>query len=124
MSYYSSQGVRDYIHVMDLAAGHVAALNALHKHHLRLKVFNLGTGNGVTVLELIKTFEKVTGTTVPYIIKERREGDIVSMYANTDLAKQELGWIAKYNVEQMCKYFKISILLISQNYALACLDKH
>ncbi|KAL6435323.1 hypothetical protein ACFW04_005382 [Cataglyphis niger] len=96
-------GVRDYIHVMDLAAGHVAALNALHKQHLRLKIYNLGTGNGVTVLELIKTFEKVTGTTVPYVIKERREGDIVSMYANTDLAKKELGWTAKYNVEQMCK---------------------
>ncbi|XP_072765764.1 UDP-glucose 4-epimerase [Anoplolepis gracilipes] len=98
-------GVRDYIHVMDLAAGHVAALNALHKQHLRLKIYNLGTGNGVTVLELIKTFEKVTGTTVPYIIKERREGDIVSMYANTDLAKKELGWTAKYNVEQMCQDF-------------------
>lgn len=96
-------GVRDYIHVMDLAAGHVAALNALHKQHLRLKIYNLGTGNGVTVLELIKTFEKVTGTTVPYVIKERREGDIVSMYANTDLAKKELNWTAKYNVEQMCK---------------------
>ncbi|XP_018368291.1 PREDICTED: UDP-glucose 4-epimerase 5-like [Trachymyrmex cornetzi] len=90
---------------MDLAAGHVAALNALHKQHLRLKIYNLGTGNGVTVLELIKTFEKVTGTTVPYVIKERREGDIVSMYANTDLAKKELDWTAKYNVEQMCQDF-------------------
>lgn len=98
-------GVRDYIHVMDLAAGHVAALNALHKQHLRLKIYNLGTGNGVTVLELIKTFEKVTGTTVPYVVKERREGDIVSMYANTDLAKKELNWTAKYNVEQMCEDF-------------------
>lgn len=88
---------------MDLAAGHVAALNALHNKHLRLKIYNLGTGKGVSVLELIKTFEKVTNTTVPYIIKERREGDIVSMYANTDLAKKELGWTTKYNVEQMCK---------------------
>ncbi|XP_077274482.1 UDP-glucose 4-epimerase isoform X2 [Temnothorax americanus] len=98
-------GVRDYIHVMDLAAGHVAALNALHKQHLRLKIYNLGTGNGVTVLQLIKTFEKASGTTVPYVIKERREGDIVSMYANTDLAKKELGWTAKYTVEQMCQDF-------------------
>lgn len=96
-------GIRDYIHVMDLAAGHVAALNALHKQHLRLKIYNLGTGKGVSVLELIKTFESVTGTTVPYVIKQRREGDIVSMYANTDLAEKELGWKAKYNVERMCK---------------------
>lgn len=88
---------------MDLAAGHVAALNALHKEHLRLKIYNLGTGKGVSVLELIQTFEKTTGTTVPYVIKEKREGDIVSMYANTDLAKKELGWTSKYNVEQMCK---------------------
>lgn len=88
---------------MDLATGHVAALNALHKQHLRLKIYNLGTGNGVTVLELIKTFEKVTGTTVPYTVKKRREGDITSMYANTDLANTELGWTAKYSVEQMCK---------------------
>lgn len=88
---------------MDLAAGHVAALNALHKQHSRLKIYNLGTGKGVSVLELIKTFENVTGTTVPYVIKDRREGDIVSMYANTDLAEKELGWRTKYNVEQMCK---------------------
>lgn len=88
---------------MDLAAGHVAALNALHKRHSRLKIYNLGTGKGVSVLELIKTFENVTGTTVPYVIKSRREGDIVSTYANTDLAEKELGWKTKCNVEQMCK---------------------
>ncbi|XP_006622605.1 UDP-glucose 4-epimerase-like [Apis laboriosa] len=98
-------GIRDYIHVMDLAAGHVAALNALHKQHLRLKIYNLGTGKGVSVLELIKIFENVTGTTVPYVIKDRREGDIVSMYANTDLAEKELGWTTKYNVERMCEDF-------------------
>lgn len=96
-------GIRDYIHVMDLAAGHVAALNALHKRHLRLKIYNLGTGKGVSVLELIKIFESVTGTTVPYVIKDRREGDIVSMYANTDLAEKELEWRTKFNVERMCK---------------------
>ncbi|KAG7199147.1 hypothetical protein KM043_018036 [Ampulex compressa] len=98
-------GIRDYIHVMDLAAGHVAALNALCKQHSRLKIYNLGTGKGVSVLELIKTFEKVTGKSVPYIIKNRREGDIVSMYANTDLAEKELGWKTKYSVEQMCEDF-------------------
>ncbi|XP_003488377.1 UDP-glucose 4-epimerase-like isoform X2 [Bombus vosnesenskii] len=98
-------GIRDYIHVMDLAAGHVAALNALHKRHLRLKIYNLGTGKGVSVLELIKIFENVTGTTVPYVIKDRREGDIVSMYANTDLAEKELEWRTKFNVERMCEDF-------------------
>ncbi|OAD60499.1 putative UDP-glucose 4-epimerase [Eufriesea mexicana] len=98
-------GIRDYIHIMDLAAGHVAALNALYKQHLRLKIYNLGTGKGVSVLELIKTFENVTGTTVPYVIKDRREGDIMSTYANTDLAEKELGWRTKYNVEQMCEDF-------------------
>ena len=89
---------------MDLASGHVAALNALRKQHSRLKIYNLGTGSGVSVLELVKTFEKATGTCVPYVIKDRREGDIVSMYANTSLAEKELGWKAKHSVEQMCKY--------------------
>ncbi|XP_034949599.1 UDP-glucose 4-epimerase-like [Chelonus insularis] len=98
-------GIRDYVHVMDLASGHVAALRALQKSHLRLKVYNLGTGKGVSVLELVKTFEKVTNTKIPYVIKERREGDIVSMYANADLAKNELGWITKFSVEQMCEDF-------------------
>lgn len=88
---------------MDLASGHVAALNALHKQHNRLKIYNLGTGSGVSVLQLVKTFEKVTGTCVPYVVKERREGDIVSMFADTRLAEEELGWKAKYNIEEMCK---------------------
>lgn len=90
---------------MDLAAGHVAALDLLSKKHLNLKVYNLGTGRGISVLELVKTFEKVTGTKIPYVIKDRREGDIVSMFANTDLAEKELGWKTKYNVEEMCKFF-------------------
>ncbi|OXU20197.1 hypothetical protein TSAR_010400 [Trichomalopsis sarcophagae] len=98
-------GIRDYIHIMDLASGHVAALHALHKQHNRLKIYNLGTGSGVSVLELVKTFEKVTGTCVPYVIKDRRDGDIVSMFANTSLAENELGWKAKYSVEQMCQDF-------------------
>ncbi|XP_046601629.1 UDP-glucose 4-epimerase isoform X1 [Neodiprion lecontei] len=98
-------GIRDYIHVMDLASGHVAALSALKKQHLRLRTYNLGTGKGVSVLELVKTFERVTGTTVPYVIQDRREGDIVSMYANASLAREELGWSTKYNVEEMCKDF-------------------
>ncbi|XP_017876674.1 UDP-glucose 4-epimerase-like [Ceratina calcarata] len=98
-------GIRDYIHVMDLAAGHVAALNALCKRHSRLKIYNLGTGKGVSVLELIKIFESVTDTKIPYVIKEKRDGDIVSMYANIELAEKELGWKSKYNVERMCEDF-------------------
>ena len=100
--FFHKLGIRDYIHIMDLASGHVAALNALHKQHLRLKMYNLGTGSGVSVLELVKTFEKVTGARVPYVIKDRRDGDIVEMFANTSLAEKELGWKAKHNVEEMC----------------------
>uniref|UniRef100_A0A6V7MCC7 UDP-glucose 4-epimerase n=1 Tax=Bracon brevicornis TaxID=1563983 RepID=A0A6V7MCC7_9HYME len=98
-------GIRDYIHVMDLAAGHVSALATLQKSHGRLRIYNLGTGRGVSVLELIKTFERVTGTTIPYVIEDRREGDIVSMYANADLARDELGWSTKLTVEDMCRDF-------------------
>lgn len=98
-------GIRDYIHVMDLAEGHVSALHKLQREHLRVKFYNLGTGRGTSVLQLLKTFEKVTGKVVPYTVEPRREGDIVSMYANTDLARAELGWSAKYDVETMCKDF-------------------
>jgi len=98
-------GVRDYIHVMDLAAGHVSALSMLEKKHLRLKAYNLGTGTGVSVMQLVKAFEKVTNTKVPYEILPRREGDIVSMYANTTLAEQELDWKATHSLEQMCEDF-------------------
>ncbi|KAB0804819.1 hypothetical protein PPYR_01789 [Photinus pyralis] len=95
-------GVRDYIHVMDLATGHVAALRKLCREHQHLKAYNLGTGRGVTVLELVKTFEKVTGAAVPFRIMEKREGDITAMFANADLADQELEWKAKHTLEEMC----------------------
>ncbi|XP_045114239.1 UDP-glucose 4-epimerase-like isoform X1 [Portunus trituberculatus] len=98
-------GVRDYIHVMDLASGHVSALSKLDQEHLRFKTYNLGTGQGVSVLQLVKAFEAVTDTKVPYELKPRREGDIVSMFANTTLAKNELGWTAKYSLENMCEDF-------------------
>lgn len=75
-------GVRDYIHVMDLATGHVAALNKLEKNVNGIKFFNLGTGYGVSVLELLKTFERVNGVKVPYCIEPRRVGDISTMYAD------------------------------------------
>lgn len=98
-------GVRDYIHVMDLASGHIAALKKLQAEHLTLKIYNLGTGQGTSVLELIHTFEKVCGKTIPYTIEDRREGDIVSMFANTELAERELNWKTRYNLEQMCEDF-------------------
>ncbi|XP_063883233.1 UDP-glucose 4-epimerase-like isoform X2 [Scylla paramamosain] len=98
-------GVRDYIHVMDLASGHVSALTKLDQEHLKFKTYNLGTGQGVSVLQLVKAFEAVTDTKVPYELKPRREGDIVSMFANTTLAKNELGWTAKYSLENMCEDF-------------------
>lgn len=75
-------GIRDYIHVMDLATGHVAALGKLEKEHLGLKFYNLGTGKGVSVLQLVQTFERVNNVKVPYVIEARREGDISSMYAD------------------------------------------
>jgi len=98
-------GVRDYIHVVDLAKGHVAALAKLDKEHLKHKTYNLGTGSGTSVLQLIRAFEKVTGRTVNYELLGRREGDIVAMYADTSLAKTELLWQSIYNLENMCEDF-------------------
>ncbi|RXG58849.1 UDP-glucose 4-epimerase, partial [Armadillidium vulgare] len=77
-------GVRDYIHVMDLASGHVSALTHLQKNHLRYRTYNLGTGEGVSVLQLVKAFERITEAEIPYQGLPRREGDIVSMYANAN----------------------------------------
>ena len=94
-------GVRDYIHVVDLANGHVAALEQIKKN-AGLKVYNLGTGKGSSVLNVIHAFEKACGHEIPYSIKPRREGDIATCYAKCDLAKEELGWEAKYNIDDMC----------------------
>ncbi|XP_065557655.1 UDP-glucose 4-epimerase-like isoform X3 [Artemia franciscana] len=96
-------GVRDYIHVMDLASGHVAAMAKLAASHLKIKAYNLGTGRGVTVLELVRTFEKVTKTKVPVQMLPRREGDIESMFADATLACEELGWTAERSLETMCE---------------------
>lgn len=94
-------GVRDYIHVVDLAKGHVKALNKI-KEKAGVKVYNLGTGNGYSVLDVIHAFEKACGHEIPYQIKSRREGDIATCYSKCDLAKEELGWQAKYNLDDMC----------------------
>lgn len=93
-------GVRDYIHVMDLAEGHVAALNNLTTG---AHVYNLGTGQGTSVLQLTKAFEEANGIKVPYEIVDRRPGDIASCYADASKAKRELGWIAKRDILEMCR---------------------
>ena len=95
-------GVRDYIHVVDLAAGHVAALKAIQKN-CGLAIYNLGTGHGYSVLDVVKAFEKANGLKVPYAIKPRRPGDIATCYCNPAKAKAELGWEAQYGIEDMCR---------------------
>lgn len=95
-------GVRDYIHVCDLASGHVAALQAIEKK-CGLAIYNLGTGHGYSVLDVVKAFIKVNGVDVPYSIKPRRPGDIATCYCNPAKAKAELGWEAKYGIEEMCR---------------------
>lgn len=94
-------GVRDYIHVTDLASGHVAALNYLQSHPEMLTV-NLGTGHGVSVLEMIRAFEKVNHCRVPYLISGRRPGDIARCWADTGLANRLLNWQASRSLEDMC----------------------
>ncbi|GGD72609.1 UDP-glucose 4-epimerase GalE [Lacimicrobium alkaliphilum] len=93
-------GVRDYIHVEDLAAGHLKALDKLPGSGL--KTYNLGTGQGYSVLEMVKAFEKASGQSVPYKIVARRPGDVASCYADATLAENDLGWSAEKGIEQMC----------------------
>lgn len=97
-------GVRDYIHVCDLAAGHVAALRKI-KENCGLKVYNLGTGNGYSVLQIIEAFKKASGKDIPYKIANRREGDIPTCYADSTKAEEELGWTAKKGLDEMCEDF-------------------
>jgi len=94
-------GVRDYIHVMDLADGHVKALAWLEQG-LGIKAFNLGTGRGYSVLEMLKAFERACGKTLAYKLEARRPGDVASCYADPALAEQELGWKAHLTLEDMC----------------------
>lgn len=95
-------GVRDYIHVVDLAKGHLKALDKIRKEN-GVKIYNLGTGNGYSVLDLVTTFEKVNGVKVNYKIGARRPGDIAACYADPSKAKEELGWVAEKGIEEMCK---------------------
>ena len=94
-------GVRDYIHVMDLATGHVNAIDKI-KENPGVKVYNLGTGKGYSVLDVIKNFSEASGIDIPYVITDRRPGDIAECYSDATLAKEELGWEAKYDIKEMC----------------------
>ena len=95
-------GVRDYIHVVDLAKGHVKALKAIEEN-CGVAVYNLGTGRGYSVLEVVHAFEEVSGVTIPYVIEERRPGDIAVCYSDPGKAKRELGWKAELDIYDMCR---------------------
>ena len=95
-------GVRDYIHVVDLANGHVKALKAI-ENNCGLAIYNLGTGQGYSVLDLVKAFEEANGIKVPYAIKPRRPGDIATCYSDPSKAERELGWKAQYGIVDMCR---------------------
>ncbi|CAA0394600.1 unnamed protein product [Arabidopsis thaliana] len=96
-------GVRDYIHVIDLADGHIAALRKLEDCKIGCEVYNLGTGNGTSVLEMVDAFEKASGKKIPLVIAGRRPGDAEVVYASTERAESELNWKAKYGIEEMCR---------------------
>ena len=95
-------GVRDYIHVVDLALGHVKAIKKLEAKE-GVSIYNLGTGNGYSVLQMVKAMEKACGHEIPYEIKPRREGDIATCYADPSKAKRELGWEAQRGLDEMCE---------------------
>lgn len=96
-------GIRDYIHVMDLAEGHVSALNYLNKAHANYSVLNLGTGSGCSVLELVSLYEKISRKKIPFEINPRRAGDIGSCYAKVERVGYLLGWQVKRSLEKMCQ---------------------
>lgn len=99
---HDGTGVRDYIHVVDLANGHVKAIQKM-EHSEGVFVYNLGTGIGYSVLDVVKAYAKAVGHEIPYEIKERRPGDISTCYADSTLAREELGWSAERDLDQMCE---------------------
>ena len=99
---HDGTGVRDYIHVVDLARGHVCAIEYMQKHKGE-NVFNLGTGMGYSVLDMVKAFERVTGIKIPYEIVARRPGDLATVYSSPDKSAELLGWKAEYNLDDMCR---------------------
>lgn len=96
-------GVRDYIHVVDLAKGHVAALEKLYTSKVGCEAVNLGTGTGISVLELVEGMGRATGKPVPYTIAPRRPGDVATVYADPQMAKDLLKWKAELGVDDMCE---------------------
>ena len=94
-------GVRDYIHVVDLAKGHVLAIEKYNTPGVH--ICNLGTGKGYSVLDIVHAFERVNGIKIPYVIKPRRPGDIATCYADPTRAKEQLGWVAEKNLDDMCR---------------------
>ena len=101
---HDGTGVRDYIHVVDLAYGHVKSIDYLNsKDTMKPLIVNLGTGKGYSVLDMIKAFEKASGKKIPYKIVDRRAGDIAKCFANPSYAKEILGWVAKRNLDEMCE---------------------
>ncbi|OAY56350.1 UDP-glucose 4-epimerase 5 isoform X1 [Manihot esculenta] len=96
-------GVRDYIHVVDLADGHIAALQKLSDAKVGCEVYNLGTGKGTSVLEMVTAFEKASGKKIPLVMAGRRPGDAGIVYASTEKAERELNWKAKYGIDEMCR---------------------
>lgn len=94
-------GIRDYIHVVDLAKGHVLAIEKYATPGVH--ICNLGTGKGYSVLEIVEAFERVNGVNIPYVIKERRPGDIATCYADPTRAKEQLGWVAQRGIDEMCR---------------------
>mgnify|MGYP006069658583 FL=1 len=96
-------GVRDYIHVVDLAIGHVKALEKIYTSQPDVRIYNLGTGRGYSVLQMIEAFSKACGKKIPYVIKERRPGDIAQCYADASLAEKELGFKAERGIDEMCE---------------------
>lgn len=102
-------GVRDYIHVMDLATGHVAALKKLEDPEFQgWKPYNLGTGNGCSVIEVMEAYERASGKCLPHKIAGRRDGDIAMSYASSALAQEELCWVANKTIDDMCKFLIIN----------------
>src|SRR5699024_10467782 len=99
---HDGTGIRDYIHVVDLAKGHLKALEHLDNNN-GLEIYNLGTGRGYSVLEVIAAFEEASGKTIPYNVVDRRPGDVAICYADSTKARENLGWAAEKNIYDMCK---------------------
>lgn len=105
---YFVLGVRDYIHVVDLAIGHLQAIS--HQRPSGFQVYNLGTGRGYSVLEIIAAFKAASGKDIPYEIVDRRPGDIATSYADASRANKELEWQATRNIDDMCKWKRLEII--------------